>query len=59
MSPTESRYAPIEGEAPSVVHGLKASRMFTLGCPALILAVNYKPLTRFIDDRALETIANP
>ena len=56
---TESRYAPIEGEALAVVHGLESSRMFVLGCPKLTVAVDHKPLLRFFDDRPLDTIQNP
>jgi hypothetical protein len=55
----ESRYAPIEGEALAVVHGLDSCRMFVLGCPNLTVAVDHKPLLKFFDDRELDTIPNP
>ena len=55
----ESRYSPIEGEALAVVHGLDSCRMFILGCPQLTVGMDHKPLVKFFDDRALETISNP
>ena len=58
-TPTEQRYAPIEGEALALVHGLESCRMFILGCPQLTLAVDHKPLLKYFNDRELETIANP
>ena len=33
--------------------------MYTLGCTDLILAVDHNPLTRILNDRRLDTIANP
>ena len=58
-SPTEKRYAPIEGEALALVHGLESCRMFVLGCPSLTIGVDHKPLLKFFNDRELESIANP
>ena len=58
-SEAESRYAPIEGEALAVVHGLQSCRMFILGCPSFVIAVDHKPLIKILNDRALETIPNP
>ena len=58
-SQTESRYAPIEGEALAVVYGLDSCRMFCIGCPQLLVSVDHKPLLKIFDDRALETIHNP
>lgn len=55
----ESRYAPIEGEALAVVHGLQRCRMFVLGSPNLIIAVDHKPLVGILNDRELSTIDNP
>ena len=40
----ESRYAPIEGEALAVVHGLQRCRMFVMGSQNLTVAVDHKPL---------------
>ena len=55
----ETRYAPIEGEALALVQGLQSCRMFTLGCPDLIVAVDHKPLIKIFNDRELDTISNP
>ena len=55
----ETRYAPIEGEALAVTHGLKSCRYFIMGCPNLILAVDHKPLIKIFNDRSLESISNP
>lgn len=55
----ESRYAPIEGEALAVSYGLQCCRMFVLGHPNLTVAVDHKPLISILNDRALDTIANP
>ena len=58
--PAESRYAPVEGEALAVVHGLQRCKMFVMGCPKLVVAVDHKPLTKILnDDRPLESIENP
>ena len=56
---SERRFAPIEGECLAAAHGLERCRMFTLGCPDLILAVDHKPLTRILNDRQLDSITNP
>ena len=58
-TPAESRYAPIEGEALAAIEGLESCRMFILGCPNLILAVDHKPLIRILNNRLLEDIKNP
>ncbi len=57
--PAESRYAPIEGEALAVAYGLQQCRVFVLGSPNLIVAVDHKPLTKILNDRSLESIDNP
>ena len=57
--PAEERYAPIEGETLAVAYGLEQCRMFILGCPKLIVAVDHKPLLNILNDRALDTIENP
>ena len=57
--PPESRYAPIEGEALAVVWGLQQCKIFIIGCPKLIVAVDHKPLTKILNDRPLESIENP
>ena len=54
----ESRYAPIEGEALTVVDALNKKRHFTLGCPDLTVVVDHKPLLKVLGDRALDDIPN-
>ena len=56
---TESRYAPIEGEALALVYGLQSCRMFVLGSPNLLVTTDHKPLTRIFNDRSLDSIDNP
>ena len=58
-SATESRYAPVEGEALAVVDALKKARHFVLGCPDLVIVVDHKPLLKIFGDRLLEDISNP
>ena len=55
----ESRYAPIEGEALAVVFALEQARMFVLGCPNLVLAIDHKPLVPILNDKRLDLIKNP
>lgn len=55
----ESRYAPIEGEALALLFGLESCRMFVLGCPKLIVAVDHKPLVQIFNERDLDKISNP
>ena len=58
-SPTESRYAPTEGEALAVSWGLNNARMFVLGCKDLIVITDHKPLLKIFDHSDLSTITNP
>ena len=59
-SPAESRYHPIEGEACASAWGLDKCRMFVLGHPNLILAIDHKPLLAiFGPDQDLSEILNP
>ena len=55
----ESRYAPIEGEALALVHGLESCRIVVLGCPNLLVSVDHKPLHKTFDNRPIESIRNP
>ena len=55
---SESRYAPIEGEALAVANALDKARFFVLGCTNLIVAVDHKPLLKILGDRSLEDISN-
>ena len=59
LSPAESRYAPIEGEALAVAWGLEQSRYFTQGCDKLTVVTDHKPLVKIFGDRTLDEIANP
>ena len=55
----ESRYAPVEGEALALAWGLEHSRIFTLGCNDLLVAVDHQPLLGIFNDRELSNIKNP
>ena len=56
----ESRYAPIEGEALAVVYSLESSKVFVIGCPNLIIAVDHKPLLKILSNQQpLDEIKNP
>ena len=55
----DTRYAPIEGEVLAVAYALHKCKMFGMGCPDLIFATDYQPLTSILNDRCLETIDNP
>ena len=57
-TPTESRYAPIEGEALAVAYALHQTRYYVLGCSDLLLATDHKPLLRILNDRSLTEITN-
>ena len=52
-------FSPTEGECLAAVYGLEKCRMFTLGCPDLVLAVDHQPLTGILNDRSLDSIDNP
>ena len=56
---SQSRYSPTEGECLAAAYGLQRCRMYTLGCPDLILATDHNPLTGILNDRRLDTIENP
>ncbi len=56
---TESRYAPVEGEALAVADALDSARHFVLKCRDLTVAMNHKPLLKLFGDRCLEDIPNP
>ena len=57
--PAESRYAPIEGESLALLFALESCKMFVMGCPSLLVAVDHKPLVRIFNDRSLDEIKNP
>jgi hypothetical protein len=58
LSPTEQRYAAIEGEALAVAWGLEQTRYFTQGCNSLIVVTDHKPLVKIFGDRTLDEITN-
>ena len=58
-SATESRYAPIEGEALGVAWALEQTKFFTQGCDSLTVATDHKPLVKLLGDKGLDTISNP
>ena len=57
--PSESDYAPIEGEALAVSWALRKGRMFLLGCPKFNVITDHQPLIKILDDKSLGDIENP
>ena len=55
----EARYAPTEGEALAIAWALNHARVFTLGCPNLLISTDHKPLLGILNSRPLEEIKNP
>ena len=55
---TESRYAPVEGEALAVTDALDKARFFVLRCSNLIIAVDHKPLLKVFGDQSLKDITS-
>merc|ERR1712082_334265 len=51
--------SPIEGEALGVVWSLDKARMFTLGCPNLLILVDHEPLVPIMNNKEMADIANP
>ena len=58
LSPTEQRYAPVEGEALAIAWGLEQTKYFTQGCDDLVVITDHKPLTKILGDRTLDEIEN-
>ena len=58
LTPTEQRYAPIEGEALAVAWSLEQTRYFTQGCRKLLIVTDHKPLVKILGDRTLDEISN-
>ena len=58
LQPTESRYAPVEGEALAVAWALEQTRFFTQGCDDLLVVTDHKPLVKLLGDRTLDEIQN-
>ena len=55
----ETRYKLTEGEALAVAWGLQHSRLFTLGCPDLLISVDHEPLLGIFKNQDLNSIKNP
>ena len=58
LTPTEQRYAAIEGEALAVAWGLEQTRYFTQGSDNLVIVTDHKPLVKIFGDRTLDEITN-
>ena len=59
MKPSETRYAPVEGEALAIAWSLEQTRHFTQGCDELLVVTDHKPLVQLFSDRTLDEITNP
>ena len=58
LRPSETRYAPVEGESLGVAWSLEQTRYFTQGCDQLIVATDHEPLIKLFGDRTLDEITN-
>ena len=58
LRPSETRFAPVEGESLGVVWALEQTKYFTLGCKTLLVATDHKPLIKLFGDRTLDEISN-
>ena len=52
----ESRYLTTEGEALGIIWSLEKARMFTLGCPNLLIMMDHQPLISILGDKSLADI---
>ena len=59
LRPSETRYAPVEGESLAIAWALEQTRYFTQGCDSLIIATDHNPLVKLFGDRTLDEITNP
>ena len=59
LTPTEQRYAAVEGEALAIVWALQKARLFLLGCPNLEVITDHRPLVKIFSDRELKGLTNP
>ena len=55
----EERYVPTEGELLAVAWALDHARVFTQGCPHLIISTDHRPLLGILNNKPLESIRNP
>ena len=58
LRPSETRFAPIEGEALGITWALEQTKYFTMGCDTLLVATDHKPLVKLFGDRTLDEISN-
>ena len=58
-TPTEQRYAPIEGEAMAAAWAANKCRYYLLGMKEWLLAVDHKPLIPILSTKELLAIPNP
>ena len=59
-SPAVSRYHPVEGEAYAAAWALNKCKLFVLGNPDLLLAVDHKPLLAILgNENELNEVLNP
>ena len=59
-SPAVAGYHPIEGEAYAAAWGLEKCKLFTLGNPHLLLAVDHKPLLAILgQEQEMSEVMNP
>ncbi len=60
LTPAESGYSAVEGEALAVVWCLQKARLFLLrGCLNLCLVTDHRPLVKLLGNRALTDVTNP
>ena len=59
LTPAESGYAAVEGEALAVTWCLQKARLFLLGCPNLTIVTDHRPLVKLLGNRSLGDITNP
>lgn len=59
LTPAETGYAPVEGEALAVAWCLRKARLFLLGCPNLLIVTDHRPLVKLLGDRELKDVVNP
>ena len=59
VSPTESRYAPIELELLGVTWAVKKCRLYLLGRQTFEIIVDHRPLVGILDRKTLDQIENP
>ena len=58
LTSAKRNYAPTEGEALAITWALEQTKLFTLGCPQLLVATDHKPLVKVFGNRTLDKILN-